>query len=234
MSRYSFVYRGMSFAAFLILGMGCGNQGNDRLAERARIEGKEQALMGLMAQNTNLAEKATQMEEDLASRHAFFQAVQGSYEGTFITERGEFRVRITLIPSLPPYLGSRVRQLDEIAFDLNNLYLNAQVVQWNPANLLSSVGCLVENMKPEYNKGQIVILSTSCGNVYQLSIADEELERITPPDSTGKKVDGKTLARSVSNSIREGLITQVPEIRGEVRPTTNASVYDIVVKRVER
>lgn len=205
----------------------------DLLTQKARAEGKAQAEAELAAQNGNLATKAQQMEADLANRHLFYQAARGTYEGSLTTERGEFKVRITLVPSLPPFLGTRTRQLEEIASDINNLYFNAQVVQWNPANRLSSVGCRVENLRPDTNKGELSIAATSCPNLYQLKIADEEVERVST-EATGAKPDGKVLAREVATSIREGRIAEVTEIRGEVHPTTNASIYSLVVKRTSR
>jgi hypothetical protein len=232
--KRNITFAGMRCLSLILLSaiiVGC-DQGNDRLIEKAQIEGREQARSQLDMQNQNLAKKAKKMEEDLSSRHLFYQAVRGTYEGTMKTERGEFNVRLTLIPSLPPYYGDRVRQLEEIASDLNNLYFNAQVVQWNPANNLSAVGCRVENIRPDIIQGEIPIASSNCQNLYQLKIIDEEIERNITVGN--EKSNDRELAREVSRSIREGRITEVSEIRGEAQPTTNASVYNLVVRRVTR
>src|SRR3989338_7944670 len=92
--------------------LGC-SQGDERLAEKARIEGRETAMAELQVQsenielllqraraearaqaeaelntqNDNLTEKSQQMEADLATRQLFYQAIRGTYEGALRTER---------------------------------------------------------------------------------------------------------------------------------------------------
>lgn len=207
------------------------------VVQKARAEGRAQAEAEINASNSNLSAKAQLMEADLAIRHLFYQALKGSYEGVLATERGEFNIRITLVPSLPPVIHNRVRQLEEITSDLNNLYFHVQVLQWNPSNRLSSVGCRVENIRPDINKGEISITSSNCPNLYRLRIVDPELER---PSSEGENPYSETtdpvkrnaqISAATAASIREGRISELPEIRGEVHPTTNASIYKLSVKR---
>lgn len=206
------------------------------VVQRARAEGRAQAEAEINAGNANLAAKAQLMEADLASRHLFYQALKGTYEGGLATERGEFKVRITLVPSLPPMTYNRTRQLEEITSDLNNLYFHAQVLQWNPANRLSSVGCRVENIRPDVNKGEIAIASSNCPNLYKLRIVDPEAERAVDDARAARTEERPTskepeVARATAGAIRDGKILEVAEIRGEVHPTTNAAIYTLSVKR---
>jgi hypothetical protein len=157
---------------FALFGAGCG-QGNERLEEKARIEGRASSEAGIQAENQNLAQRSAAMESDLAERHRFYQAVEGTYEGELQTEQGVFQIRLTMVPSLYPYHLGRVRQLEEVAADLNNLYFNAQVVQWNRANPLSAVGCRVTGVRPNLVDGEITIASESCPNLYSLRISDQ-------------------------------------------------------------
>lgn len=234
----------------VIIVSGC-NQGDERLAEKARIEGREtaqaelqaqldhmqqlmekaraegraQAEAQLRAQNDNLMVRSQEMEQDLSTRHRFYQSVKGTYEGVLQTESGEYRVKLTLVPSLPPYTGSnRVRQLDEIVADLNNLYFSAQVIQWNSRNSLSAVGCRVEHIRPDIATGEISIASESCPNLYSIKISAVDL-------AESKSAPGSVTLASL---IREGKATQVTSIQGEVHPTTNASVYTFSATRVLR
>ena len=202
----------------------------DLVVQRARAEGRAQAEAEINAGNANLEAKAQLMEADLATRHLFYQALKGTYEGGLATERGEFKVRITLVPSLPPATYARSRQLEEITSDLNNLFFHAQVLQWNPANRLSSVGCRVENIRPDINKGEIAIASSNCPNLYKLKIADPEAERsVTTEENPSPKAP--EVASATAAAIRDGKISELAEIRGEVHPTTNASIYRLSVKR---
>lgn len=186
-------------------------ENQQKLIEKARTEGRASAEAELAVQNGNLFRRAAEMEEDLVRRQRFFQATRGTYEGTMTTDQATFNIRMTLVPSLPPYSANRTRTLDELTHDLTNLYFNVQVVQWNPKNTLSAVGCRVQSVRPDIVNGLIQIASENCPNFYSIKIAD--------PSAPDAKPD------MVAASAREGRLSSVPELRGEVQPTTNASVY---------
>lgn len=205
---------------------GCSDQGNERLSEKATIEGKASSEAQIQTENQNRQQKASEMEADLVVRHRFYQAARGTYEGDLETEQGAFKVKLTLIPSLPPYAVSRTRQLDEITADLNNLYFNVQVVQWNPANRLSAVGCRIAHVRPDIVSGEINIASENCPNFYSLKISDG-------PMPTSSATDMARSA-SVASFVRDGRITQVSSVYGEVQPSTNASTYRFSATRVSR
>ena len=200
------------------------------LLKKARAEARAQAEEEINAGNANLAGKALLMESDLATRHLFYQALKGTYEGDLSTERSKFKVRVTLVPSLPPATYARTRQLEEIAADLSNLYFHAQIVQWNPANKLSAVGCRVENIRPDINKGEIAIASSNCPNLYKLRVVDSEAAR-SVTDEASPAPSAASVSSATAKAIREGRIGELEEIRGEVHPSTNASIYTLSVKR---
>ncbi|MCC7442685.1 MAG: hypothetical protein IT285_13705 [Bdellovibrionales bacterium] len=211
----------LSMVLATILVGGCG-QGDDRLVEKAKIEGEAGAEAALTAENENLATKARAMEADLARLHRFYQAVKGTFEGTLQTEAGAYKIKIVLAPSLPPYTTDRVRQLDEIVSDLNNLHLKVQVVQWHPSNPLSAVGCRVENIKPDTINGEVTIASENCANLYALTIAADGVSSVT---------DHSTDAGALAHAVLSGNVDKVNAIRGDVHPSTNASVYPLIVRR---
>lgn len=195
----------------LFLGVSC-SQGDQRLKEMARIEGD--ALRDV--ENGNLAQKAESMEKDLARRHRFYQAIKGVYEGSINSAAGDFNIRITLSPSLPPISTNRVRQLEEIASDLNNLMLNTQVVQWDPNSPESAVGCRVSNIRPSIEKGELVISSESCPNLYSIAIADR----------------GEESSLGLAKSILFGNLSDVDSLRGQIQPSTNATIYRFTAFKV--
>jgi hypothetical protein len=199
--------------------LGCG-QGNDRLIEKARLEGKEAAEAGINSQNENLASRASTMEADLTRRHRFFQAVAGTYEGTMPTDSGAFNIRLTLVPSLPPTPTSRVRPIEEITHDLTNLYFNVQIVQWNPSTPLSAVGCRIESVRPDIVNGTIQIASVNCPNFYAFELSDAGA-----PESN---------ARALAQGVTEGNLSNVSAVRGEVRPTSNATVFTFSAAKVSK
>lgn len=158
--------------AIALIGLAGCEADKQGINEKAVIEGKATSEAGIQAENANLASKAREMETDLSLRHRFYQAVRGTFEGDLETNQGTYRIRLTLVPSLNPYRTPRTRQLDEIVSDLNNLYFNAQVVQWNASNPLSAVGCRVNGIRPDLVNGEITIAAEACPNLYSLRIAD--------------------------------------------------------------
>lgn len=224
MSRYA-VFGGV--LAWVLAIAGCG-QGNERLAEKASIEGKAQ----LQAQYEVQAQKSQEMEEDLTARHRFYQAVRGIYEGTMTNELGEVRVKIQLVPSLPPYAANRVRQLEEISYDLNNLYFNAQVILWNPADPLSAVGCRVEQIRPDLESGQINIASQACSNVYTLRISAGSPAGAASSMAVADNAPSR-VSSEIAASIRDGRLSRVNALEGEIHPTTNAAVYRVSATRTQ-
>ncbi len=203
----------------------------DLLVAKARAEGKAAAEAEIMSQNANQKEKAAAMEADLATRQLFYQAIAGTYEGKLKTPTAEFEVRLILAASLPPYLNPRVRQLDEITSDLNNLSLKAQIVQWNKANSMTAVGCRIENIRPDLSRGVFTIASESCPNTYLLRVSDEKI--LQGFQAAGAKPTVAEISKEVAEQVLAGKKAKVSEIQGELHPSTNAVVYPLAVKRAE-
>lgn len=199
--------------ALAVLIVACGN-GDKRLKEKTRMEGE--ALTSV--ENTNLATKAAAMEQDLTRRHRFYQAVKGTYEGTLTSSEGNFKVRITMSPSLAPIVVNRTRQLEEIASDLNNLMMNTKATQWDPSSELSAVSCTVSDIRPDIEKGEITIAKEGCQNFYSLKVSD-----------AGTNITSSELAKQILN----GRVETIQSIEGKIQPASNAKIYSFTAYRVE-
>lgn len=209
--------------SLVLFAAGC-SQGDERLLEKARLEGGASSQAQIQSENENLAKKAKEMEEDLAVRHRFYQAVRGTYEGTLQTEQSAFNIRVTLYPSLAPYRTDRTRALEEIVADLNGLHFNVQVVQWNPTNSLSAVGCRITSVKPDLSAGEINIASENCPNFYALRVSEDV--------SMGASAEwGRSAV--LAQQIRDGHLTRIARIQGQVQPSTNSAVYQFSLTRKE-
>jgi hypothetical protein len=207
---------------------GC-NSGDERLKETADFEGKIVAEAELRAEYEYLAKRSGEMERDLNLRQKFYQGVRGTYEGTLQTEKGVFSIRFTLVPSLPPFPTGRVRALDEVVYDLNNLHFNVQVVQWNPSNKLSAVGCRFEKVRPDLVRGEIHLAAESCPNLYVFQIGEPARRS---QDGKSKQVD-LTESAHVASMLMEGKLDHVARFFGRMQPTTNADVFTLDASRVE-
>lgn len=209
------------FVTLLILLTACGNN-DKRLKQKSRTERESQMIV----ENQGLAKKAEAMENDLAKRHRFYQAVKGIYEGTIDTNVGSFNIRITLSPSIAPISTTRVRQLEEIASDLNNLTLNTQVVQWDPSSPYASVGCPGTSVKPDIENGEIIIPSSdACKNLYMIKITDREF--------VGTALQNSENARQLSKQILRGDLRRIDSLGGSIQPSSTANIYKFVAQKKE-
>jgi hypothetical protein len=200
------------------------SKNDDRLKEKAALESESSTTSAVRVENENLAQKAEKMESDLAKRHRFYQAIKGTYEGDIKTNLGTFNIRITLTPSLAPVPLNRVRQLEEIASDLNNLTLNAQVVQWDPNNTNSAVGCRMSGIKPDIIKGELAISTESCPNLYLMKVTEREF--------SGTASESAEMANRIAGQILRGDTDEVDSIVGQVQPSSNASIFKFVATKV--
>lgn len=208
----------------LLLSLIACSKNDDRLKEKAAKESESATKSQVKVENENLETKASLMEKDLTRRHNFYQAVKGSYEGDIKTNLGLFNIRITFTPSLAPYTHTRVRQLEEIASDLNALSLNAQIVQWDPNNANSAVGCRMSGIRPDINKGEISISTETCPNLYLIKVTERGLST--------SRAENTSLATRISQQILDGDIREVDSISGQVQPSTNASIFKFIAHKV--
>lgn len=203
----------------LLVLAGCDEGEFNVLGEQAALQAQKQ----VDAENENLLKRAAEMEADLASRQRFYEGVRGTYEGVFQTDAGEFNMRVTLVPSVPPYRSSRIRSLEEIASDLSNLHFNIQIVQWSPSSPMSAVGCRIEEVRPDLVRGRIDIASENCANAYVMTLSEGALREAVSRE-----------AESIAEALIGGSQNTVSRIVGQVLPSTTASIYEFSVVRMEQ
>lgn len=202
-----------------------GCQGDERITEVSSKETQAQLEQERIFSET----RSIEMENDLAKRQAFYQAVAGTYEGTMTGDRGAFQVRIILVPSLPPYVSTRVRLPEEVASDLNSLYLNVQIVQWTDGNLASASGCRLDQVRPDMREGRLHFSSTDCPNFYALQISDGTFG-LRERGQNQQAVDRQS--SNLAGNLLNGNSDPIQRLFGEMQPTTYAGVYTLTVNRV--
>lgn len=219
------------FWVFIVLFL-AGCQGDDRLKEKARIEAGESASRQAEIEKARLAERAKEMEEDLSRRQRFYSGVAGTYEGAMQGTAGTppMRLRIILSSSLPPYSAPRTRTLDEIAYDLNNLYFNAQAVFWinDGSGGDLAVGCVFDRIRPDLNTGQTRLSSTECANFFTLQLAEND--SIYDPLRTTERDDQSTM---LSKSLVDGDRSTVSALTGTRYVTRSSGAYYFGLKRTQ-
>lgn len=206
------------FLSFSFL-TGCAQQDEKKFTDRAEAEGRGANKAG----QDLLNEKAREMEAELTERQKFYGAIEGQYKGTAQVGGQSFHIKFTFARSVPPYFGSRVRQLSEIEADLNNLSFFVQIVQWHPEDISSAVGCRVALIRPEMLKGEIVISSPDCPNLYRVFLSEQVSENSQVPHEG---------AKAIAERLRNHEIQSVDSLMGSIEPTSNANTFHFSVKKV--
>lgn len=183
---------------------GCNESDKEPLKENAAIQAKE----NIQAQNQNIDEWTSKLIVDLEKRHRLINSIVGEFEGTLELKEKEFGVRIIFSSSIPSYLPDRDRTIDELTHELNNLGVNIHVLQWPGGSPYASVGCIFENVKPNYKNGLIDLFSKGCPSSYKLSIGDSE--------------NGPSYSSDLSTWIMTSQEDRVETVSGKFQSSTSA------------
>lgn len=213
----------MKTTLILLLGLSilqsCSKDGDDRLAKQEEIKSREQ----VEAQNANQRDWAEKMESDLNNRKRFISAIEGRFNGSIYVRENVFEIQAKFASSIPVEFSDRVRTLDEINFELQNLNLNLFVKLENPRVANSAVTCVVEGYRPDVRNGVINIITESCKNSFALYVSNS-LDELTPQD---RRVESRRLATQIVS----GDIAQVEYIQGSFEPSTSSQKYKFQLRR---
>lgn len=204
----------------VLVAYGCGKPDSKNLEEKMQRE--------LVVANENTDKKSIQLENELAVKQNFFSSLEGTFEGDLSAGEKIFKTRISLHPSLPPYSSRRVRTIDEVITDLNNLFFSVQTTHWNSKGTAVASGCIFSQVRPDLLTGTITISSEGCGNVYKLSLFSSSiLEGKTENIETIKEI-----SKSLSLKVLTGDLRQIDEVYIVVQPTLVAKTFTAKLKRV--
>lgn len=197
----------------------CGSD-DRRLRDRAAIESQEAARKAIEEDNKNKEQWAVKMEEDLEKRYAFYEAYQGTYIGEIPMETTDFEVRLNLRLNQTSFEPGRVRTVDEIREELERLSFTAEVTL-SSVEGYTSAGCVFEETRPNLKTGDIFLASEECKQVYDFSIADEELL-----EEMRKRGDLKE-----SRAFNSEAEYQVRELEGTIRFLLRSGEYNFAMVR---
>ncbi|MEX0799180.1 MAG: hypothetical protein WD025_07030 [Bacteriovoracaceae bacterium] len=197
----------------------CSKGGDDRLAEQANIEAKEQ----YEAQNQNQRFWAEKMENDLNKRKRFISGIEGEFFGEVEIQDILFNINAQFVSSIPIEFPSRFRTLDEINFELQNLNLNLYLKLENPRVMNSAVTCVIEGYRPNVKEGLINIISESWKNTFHLAVS-ETMEKLSAPLALGQ-------ARVLSDSVVKGEIENIDILDGVFESSVSSKKYTFKLRR---
>ena len=215
----------MKTVILLLLGAslitGCSKGGDKRLEEKADI----QAQRDIQAININNNEIVAKLEGDLNKRKQFIRSIQGEFEGKLTVDGTDYMMRLKITPTIPTEDNSRVRTIDEVNFEIQNLGLNINIKQWNPNVPLSAVTCTIQNYRPDTQKGMINIISENCKNLYEFYISDNSL------DIEASKIDITKDSEILANRISNLSISKIDFFIGVFESAVSAQSYKLRLER---
>lgn len=135
-----------------------------------RSKAEEETKIDL--QNENLRSKSEKMELDLQNRNRFYKGVSGEYTGEFRVNSSTFKITLSMTPSIHVMEPNRVRSLEEIQDDLNNLSLISQVSVTDAKDNVGVGGCVYDKTKADINTGKIQFASSECPLRYVISLSN--------------------------------------------------------------
>lgn len=195
-------------------------QGNDRLQEKAGIEADTN-------QNA-IDKKAQEMERGLARQQRFFQGLAGTYEGLYKSENGTlFNVSFVLTPTIPVYSGDRIRNGDEITYDLTNLAFSIEERMWkkDPDGTDFSVGHNYEKIKPLTDSGYLYVNEDNYPISFVVSPLGAQSQVITDKSTL------ELIRRKIAKDLLEGNLVSVEYLQVDMRSTNITYTSSFLVRR---
>jgi len=172
-------------STFLLTALfGCQSQDNDKVSERARVEGQAQAKEQTKEEREAIDQRSKEMELSFIKKIEYYEDHAGHFDGTMSKDALKFGIRISLFPNLTKPADDRVRTPAEIEADLTLLAYNVQIVQWSLENPAASEGCRVEGLKPDMKTGRLNIISSQCPNSYYLTLNRTHISGTAQPSTS--------------------------------------------------
>jgi pyruvoyl-dependent arginine decarboxylase (PvlArgDC) len=172
-------------------------------------------------ENRNLAEKAKKMEAELWRRNRFYVGLANDYTGDFKIKETNFKIKMTFNPTLNLVETDRVRTLQEIQEDINNLFLSAQVLISVPKDQ-DSFGCIFEQAKVDLNRGVIQLVSNQCGNMYSIKFNDS---------SEFNRPNIDKVSQSIAHELLEKKRNFVEFLSVDIRSRHTAKTFKVSLKK---
>ncbi len=200
-----------------LLSVNCADQSIQKYQKRAQIEQEGSNR----AENENQRRKAIAMEETLQKRYHYYIGLSAEYHGQFTIQDNQYLAKLIFTPSFHLVPTERIRTLEEIQEDINNLYLNAQFILWDSEGKLGSQGCIYEKVKTNMLTGQIELFSTNCPARMTILFSQNGTQKESR-HFVSKKLTEELLAGSRNN---------IPQLDAVVNSIHNQNGYEIIFIR---
>lgn len=194
-------------------------QGDDRLREKAEIEARTDQDV--------VDKKAQEMEARLTRQQRFYQGVSGIFAGVMkVPGSKPFNVRFVMSPTIAAYDGERIRNVDEITYDLTNLSLTIEETtsfRMSDGSDYSS-GCNYTDVRPKTDAGFIHATTSGCPVTFMISLSSD------PSFDDGRVSESR---ESVSRKVLNGELSRIDSFDVEMRSVHKSSTEKFKIHRVQ-
>jgi hypothetical protein len=194
--------------------------------EQANIDAEAQAK----AEQQKLNEQSVKLEKDLQRRYRFYSAVSAEYQGQIKINGTDYGISHKSQPTIPLYVGDRIRTVEEVQADINNLGLDSAIRFWNIKKPQAATGCQFLNIKAFYENGAYKLQSEACGNIFNIfvggkMIAPKDLGAIASADIEGSAV-------RLAQSILVGQVSEVESVIVQMQSTVSGTTQTFQLQRI--
>ncbi len=196
---------------------------DSRLEEVSGIQGQKNAEKQIEEENKNLAIKAKRMESELQKRTNYYQSLIGDYLGEIIIEGQKSFIELSIQQNYMPAPTDRIRTLEEISYDLNQISLSVLFKHYAPNSKIVTTTCQMDLVKPDIKTGKLILASNDCSNFYQLGVS----ENSEPQNVNGH--EHEDYAQVIYSSIEQ---PAVPFLKGYVTPGATPGKFGFILKRI--
>lgn len=196
-----------------------------RRKDQANLEAEEQAK----AEQKKLNEQSLKLERDLQRRYRFYAAVSYEYTGQIKINGTTYGISHTSQPTIPLYIGDRIRTVEEVQADLNNLGLDSSIRFWDIKKPQAATGCQFSNIKAFYENGAYKLQSEACGNIFNIFISGKILD----PKDLGQMASGTVEGNAVSiaQAILSGQTNTVESVIVQMQSTVSGTTQTFQLQR---
>ena len=184
----------------------CSKGGDDRVSEKEGIRADRQ----VEAENANRRVLNQGAEKELNELKHFISAVEGRFGGEVQLHESLFDVIVEFIPSMPIRFYNRVRNVEEIQYEKENLNLTVKVVVSSRRIENNAFTCVFEGHQPDIERGLMNLVRENCPNSLVLKLSADT----SPSD------------------VRTNRVNYVPSLRGTFSTRNSSTNFPIVLERI--
>ena len=184
----------------------CSKGGDDRVSEKEGIRAERQ----VEAENENRRVLNQGAERELNELKHYISAVEGRFGGEVQLAESIFDLTVELTPSMPIRFYDRVRNIEEIQFEKENLNVTVKIILESRRIENNAFTCVFEGHQPDIERGLMNLVRESCPNSLILKLSSD----------------------TSASDIRTNRVNYVRYLRGTFSTRNSSRMFPILLERI--